>query len=121
MRVSEAAEVSGLSVDTIRFYEKEGLLPSVARDQAGRRTFSAQDVEWLTLLYWLRETGMPLEQMRHFTELAKAGDATIPERKSIFIRHTKELQRRKAAIERCEVVLAAKIAFYDRKRKGWKL
>ncbi|WP_424974997.1 MerR family transcriptional regulator [Dinoroseobacter sp. S124A] len=69
MKIAEASAACGLSADTIRFYERSGMLPEIHRGGDGHRRFAPRDVEWLTLLYWLRETGMPLKQMKRFTAL----------------------------------------------------
>lgn len=113
MRISEAAAACGLTVDTIRYYEKSEMLPEIRRTADGRRAFSKADIEWLTLLYWLRETGMPLKQMRRFTAMAKAGSETVPERREILRQHAEELGRRQALLDKCQSVLATKIASYD--------
>jgi len=112
MKISDAASASGLSTDTIRFYERAGMLPEIARGPEGHRHFSPRDIEWMTLLYWLRETGMPLQQMKRFTSLAKEGDAAIDERRRILQAHSAELKRRRALLDRCEEVLAIKISSY---------
>lgn len=62
MKIAEASQACGLSAYTIRFYEKSGMLPEVKRGPDGHRRFTPQLIEWLTLLYWLRETGMSLKQ-----------------------------------------------------------
>ena len=80
MRISEASALSGLSADTIRYYEKSGLVPAINRGADGLRRFSAENVEWLTLLFWLRKTGMPMKEMQCFAELYRLGEATIPGR-----------------------------------------
>lgn len=116
MRIAEASKACGLSAHTIRFYEKSGMLPQIARGSDGHRRFTPAHVEWLTLLYWLRETGMPLKQMRRFTELAKAGDDGIDERREILEDHAETLKAKRATLERCESVLAIKIASYGPKK-----
>ncbi|MEM7076390.1 MAG: MerR family transcriptional regulator [Pseudomonadota bacterium] len=112
MRIAEAAEACGLSAHTIRFYEKTGMLPEIERGPDGHRRFTPRLVEWLTLLYWLRETGMSLKQMRRFTALAKAGDAGIQERRQILLDHAATLKSKRATLEKCERILAIKITSY---------
>lgn len=112
MRISEAATRSGLSADTIRYYEKSGMLPDIPRAPSGVRVFDQRIVDWLTLLYWLRETGMPMARMRRFTTLARAGGDTVAERREILIAHSEDLARRRALLDKCEAVLAIKIASY---------
>lgn len=114
MRISEASSKSGLSADTIRFYEKTGLVPAIARGPDGLRRFSPENVEWLTLLYWLRKTGMPTKEMQHFASLYRQGEQTVPQRRAVLLAHEKRLRRRRADLDRCEEVLAVKLAAYDR-------
>jgi DNA-binding transcriptional MerR regulator len=112
MRISEAASLSGLSIDTIRFYEKSGLLPPIKRGLDRRRRFSSENIEWLVLLSSLRDTGMPMEKMRHFAELYRQGNSSIPERKQIFLEHSGHLERRRADLDRCAELLAYKLERY---------
>ena len=113
MRISEASEKSGLGIDTIRFYEKSGLLPQIARGTDGQRRFTAENVEWLTLLYWLRQTGMPIKTMQRFAVLYQAGDQTIAERKSILLNHSAFLKQRRKELDHCDAILAHKIQIYE--------
>ena len=64
------------------------------------------------LLYWLRETGMMISAMRRFTSLAKAGDAKIAERRQILCDHAATLRAKRAMLDKCESILAIKIASY---------
>lgn len=114
MRISEVAAKSGLSIDTIRYYEKSGLCPPIARGRDGTRQFTAENAEWLALLSSLRDTGMPTKDMRHFAGLYQTGDATIPERKHLLLEHSRRLEARHETINRCKALLAHKLARYDR-------
>lgn len=117
MRISEASTKSGLSVDTIRYYEKSGLVPAIERGPDGLRRFSPENIEWLVLLYWLRRTGMPMKEMRRFAALYREGEASIAERKALLLKHDERLCRRRADLDRCAEVLAYKISTY-RKIEG---
>ena len=112
MRISEAALKSGLSADTIRYYEKSGLMPAIDRGSDGLRRFSPENVEWLTLLYWLRKTGMPMKEMSHFAELYQQGNQTIPERKAVLLRHSDRLKARQRELDKCAEILDYKLATY---------
>ncbi len=70
-------------------------------------------MELLTLLYWLRETGMSIKQVKRFTTLVKAGGATVAERRQILLNHSQELKRRRDLLDKCEEVLAIKISSYE--------
>lgn len=113
MRISEAASQSGLKIDTIRYYEAEGLVPNVPRGPDGQRRFSRENVDWLTLLYWLRETGMPMKVMQEFAALYTQGDVTVAARKSILLAHSKRLAKRRDDLGRCEEILARKLEIYE--------
>lgn len=114
MKISEAAEKSGLSADTIRFYERSGLVPNVIRSEDGLRRFSSENIEWLTLLYWLRKTGMPMKDMRQFARLYSEGDETMLQRKAVLVQHAKRLENRRSELDQCAEVLTQKIAIYDK-------
>jgi DNA-binding transcriptional MerR regulator len=118
MRISEAASASGLSIDTIRYYEKLDLLPTISRGSDGRRNFSVENVEWLTLLSSLRETGMPMERMRYFALLYQRGDETLSERKAVLLDHAVHLNKRRTALDRCAEFLAYKLKRYDELAEG---
>ncbi|WP_092172866.1 MerR family transcriptional regulator [Bosea sp. OK403] len=113
MRISEAASTSGLSIDTIRYYETLGLLPKIRRGSDRRRAFSGEDIEWLVLLSSLRETGMPMERMRYFAQLYQQGDETLSERRAVLLDHAAQLEKRRAALDRCAELLAYKLKRYD--------
>ncbi|MEP6068107.1 MAG: MerR family transcriptional regulator [Paracoccaceae bacterium] len=113
MKISEVAGKSGLSIDTIRFYEKSGICPAIARGTDGIRRFSPENLEWLILLGSLRETGMPTAQMKHFANLYQVGDRTVSARKSMLVAHAQELERHHRRLDECQALLARKIAKYD--------
>lgn len=113
MKISEASAICGLKIDTIRYYDSAGLIPKLERGSDGQRRFSSENVEWLTLLFWLRETGMPMERMREFAKLYAEGGPTIAERKAILLEHADVIERRRHSLDRCETVLKRKIEIYD--------
>lgn len=113
MKIAEVSERSGLSIDTIRYYERIGLCPPVPRGSDGARRFTPETLDWLTLLASLRETGMPMKRMRDFAELYRRGDATVPERRSILLEHRGRLKAQHDRLARCEALLAHKLKRYD--------
>ncbi len=117
MLINDAARASGLSADTIRFYAKSGMLPPIARDARGWRDFSPGDVEWLKTLKHLRNTGMPLAEVKRFAQSAHAPAPNTPEhralRLNIMQRHAHTLARRQTELDACAKYLAHKIAIYS--------
>ncbi len=118
MNITDAATTSGLSIDTIRFYEKAGMLPPVRRDARGWRRFDAGAVEWLRNLERLRATGMPMVDMRRFAVLVHTTDAAAPgaaaERLAILHTHAERLATRRREVDACQVFLDHKISVYGK-------
>jgi DNA-binding transcriptional MerR regulator len=111
--IGEAAEKCGLSQHTLRWYERIGLLGSIARGGDGRRRFSAGDLDWLSLLTKLRATGMPVRDMQRYAELVRSG-AGQAERIELLKKHRAEVRRAMTAQRECLKLLDAKIGYYGR-------
>ncbi|MEV4628420.1 MerR family transcriptional regulator [Micromonospora sp. NPDC049523] len=112
LTVSEAADRVGLTAYTLRWYEQEGLVAPVGRDSAGRRRYTGNDVDWLMLLTRLRRTGMPVRDMRRYSELARQGDQTLGARRELFEAHRDRVLARMAELEQDLAVLNFKIEVY---------
>ncbi|ALC80203.1 MULTISPECIES: MerR family transcriptional regulator [Bacillus] len=82
--IGQVAKEVGLSVPTLRYYEKEGILPPVKRNENGLRIYDTEDIEWLEFACCLRETGMNIAEMKEFAKLALQGDETMQERVQIL-------------------------------------
>jgi MerR family transcriptional regulator, aldehyde-responsive regulator len=121
MNIADASRASGLSVDTIRFYEKTGMMPRAPRDSRGWRSYTGDAVEWLRNLERLRATGMPLAEVRRFAVLVHTTDSTDPdvaaERLTILERHAVRLVVRQRDLDACKAYLDHKINVYS-KLKG---
>ena len=113
MNIGEAGKLSGLSPDTIRFYEKRGLILSTKRDEKGHRYYAENDVGWLGMLACLRGTGMPLAETEAFTRLVQEGDHTVPERIKLLEGHRERLEQKRAELDRFEKHLDEKISYYN--------
>ncbi|MFK7941233.1 MAG: MerR family transcriptional regulator [Roseovarius sp.] len=113
MRISDAAAQTGLSIDTIRYYERTGLVPRVNRDSGGTRVFTPETIEWLRLLASLRDTGMAMKTMQRFAQAYAQGDATIPDRRAILLAHRNTLEERRTDLDRCADLLAYKLQRYS--------
>lgn len=116
--IAQAASISGLSVDTLRYYERIGLLDPPARDSGGRRAYSDQDLNWIVFLTKLRTTGMSIKTMREYAQLRRRGVQTSTLRKQILIRQRAEVTERIAELQSCLDVLDYKIDNYERIEKS---
>lgn len=89
MTISQISKVLGISFDTLRYYEKIGLIKHVERDMSGRRNYSEQDLKWIKFLLRLKKIKMPIEKIKKYAELRYIGNSTIKERR-IMLEEQKE-------------------------------
>ena len=111
--VGEMAKRLGVPASTLRYYDKEGLLPFVGRSTGGIRMFEEKDYEWLRIIECLKKTGMSLKDIRAYIELAMQGDATIDQRMEMFRKQRTVLQARMAELQQTMDTLEYKCWFYE--------
>jgi DNA-binding transcriptional MerR regulator len=88
LSISEAAERTGLSTHTLRYYEREGLmLGGVGRASSSHRRYSDSDITWVTFLTKLRSTAMPISKVREYVDLVRRGDDSTPARLELLLAH----------------------------------
>lgn len=114
----QVAEQTGFSLDTLRYYERIGLLDDIARNSGGQRVFTEQDVAWLRILRCLRETGMPIQRMVRYAELARGGDETVAERLELLREHDRDIDEKIAHLRVEQDHIRSKIAYYQREMAG---
>ena len=109
--IGQFSKLTGLTGPTLRYYEQEGLL-SVQRDAAGRREYTEQDVEWLYFIKRLKETGMPIREIRRYAQLRYQGDSTMQERLAMLEEHHKNALEEQQKLAENLRKLEEKLAFY---------
>ncbi len=107
--IQQIAHQTGLSIDTLRYYERIGLIEPVKRASSGHRRYRQEDLEWIGLLIDLRETGMPLTQMISFARLRHQGPATATERLLLLEQHQQALAQQMRKLEQHGTALKQKI------------
>ena len=118
MSVGEAAREAGVSVDTLRYYERENLLRT-QRSSSGHRRYTAGDLDWIHVLTCLRDTGMPIRRMREFAALVgEDDDATIGARIDLLAEHREDVLRRIAELQANLEHVEGKIAWYRARLDG---
>ena len=118
LTISGAAELSGLSVDTLRYYEKEGLsLHRPERSASGQRRYTEEDVRWLGTLVMLRRTGMPIRDVRRFVDLYRV-DGSESERMAILEAHREHVLEELNEVQTHLDAINRKIDFYTEKVNG---
>lgn len=113
MQISDFARQTGLSADTLRYYERIGLMQPPLRDAGGRRVYQARDLDWARFLIRLRQTGMPIAEMQRYARLRAQGDATAAARRDLLVDHRDGLRRRLADLAECLSHMDQKIATYQ--------
>ena len=111
--IKKASEMTGLSIPTIRYYDKEGLLPDLQRKESGYRVFSGRDLEAMELIGCFKESGLTIREIRHFMSLVKQGDVTLAERLAIFQAHIARLEEKLAAVQNALEHSRSTLAFYE--------
>lgn len=114
LSIGEVAAQTGLSVHALRYYERQGLLVGpVRRSAGGRRQYSATDVEWLQICVKLRESGMPLVDLKRFAALVREGPGNEAERLELLDIHRQRVEKQIQALQECRSVIAWKVGVYS--------
>lgn len=114
---SQVVEKTGFSLDTLRYYERIGLLTDVDRTVGGRRVYSEDHVNWLGLLRCLRDTGMPISRMLYFADLCRSGPHTVPERVRLLEEHDAAVDEKIATLNEQRRRVQGKIGWYRQERR----
>ena len=113
MMIGVFSERTGVSVDTLHYYEKVGLIPTPGRDRSGNRVFSDDHLQWMEFLAVLKSTGMGVKAMSHYVVLRNHGPASIPERLAILKEHCERVRTEKQRLADAERLLAEKISRFQ--------
>jgi DNA-binding transcriptional MerR regulator len=120
LTIKEAAQFIGLTVHTLRYYERIGLLEPVSRKKGGHRQYLAEDLERLRFLSCLRKTGMPIRRLREYAALTQQGRKTLDARLEILETHKRDVQTRISELEEAVSTIDAKVQRFQKARKGGK-
>ncbi|MGW9529507.1 MerR family transcriptional regulator [Paenibacillus terrae] len=112
--IREVQIKSGLPASTLRYYEKEGILPEVGRDEGGRRVYTEKQMDWLRFVMAMKDTGMTIEEIKTYLELNAKGEATIHERRDLLVAHKKKVEEHMVQTQSNLEKIIQKIAYYDR-------
>lgn len=111
--INEIAKICDISVYTIRFYDKEGLLPFVTRNSTGNRQFSDGDLDLVKLICCLKNTGMQVKEIKQYIDLCMQGEGTATARRQIMANHRKTILRQIEDLKKNLNIIDLKIGFYD--------
>lgn len=113
MRISEVSEQFDISSDTLRYYERVGLIPTVNRTESGIRDYNKIDVEWVEFIKCMRSAGLPIEVLTEYVALVQQGDHTNEARKQILIDQRDELVLKMEEMQNTLDILNYKIEIYE--------
>ena len=108
--VEQTAHETGLTADTLRYYERIGLITDIQRAKNGHRRYSDADIIWILFLKQLRATGMPIAQMKQFAQLRRDGDGSVTQRREMLEQHRQNLTAQVQLIMDFMSVIDLKIA-----------
>ncbi|AIQ53215.1 MerR family transcriptional regulator [Paenibacillus sp. FSL R7-0331] len=117
--INEVAAICDVTAHTLRFYDKEGLLPFVGRNEAGNRVFTERDLGLVKFICCLKNTGMPIKEIRKYIEMAIEGEHTADTRRDMITGHRKEVLRQIDELKKSLTILDLKVAFYDSYKVGF--
>lgn len=113
MNIKKVSETLGLTIDTIRYYERIGIIPPVSRDTNGYRDYQTKDLNWLFIAKHLRNAGLSIESLVDFAQLEQTDADTTAAKKAILQEQLDKLNEKLAEIEKTRDLLKYKLDTYD--------
>ena len=113
MTIAEVSRKYDLSPDTLRYYERIGLIPPVPRTRSGIRSYDEESCRWIELMKCMRRAGVQIEALIHYVALFRQGEQTADARKAILVEQREQLTARMADMQTSLELLNQKIEHYD--------
>ena len=113
MTIKEVSEKFGISQDTLRYYERVGLIPPVTRTPSGNRDYQESDLGWVELAICMRSAGLPIEALIEYVKLYQQGDATFAARLQLLQEQRESLEEQKTQLEKAINKLKYKTSRYE--------
>lgn len=116
--VGEMAKLLDIPASTLRYYDKQGLLPFVERSKSGIRMFQEKDYEWLKLIECLKKSGLTLSEIKDYISMAIRGDETIEDRLQLFLNQKEVINQKIAELQETLSVVEYKCWYYETAKKA---
>ena len=110
----EAAKITGLSTATLRYYEKESLLPPVKRNVQKYRQYTDEDIEWIRMIQCMRMANIPIQSIKEYVSLLIQGGKTLEQRYEMVQEHIKNIMGQIANLQKALALTQSKLAFYEK-------
>ena len=114
MNISEVSQKFELTADTLRYYERVGLIPEIERSAGGIRSYTDEDCRWIAFIKCMRAAGIPIDTLTEYVKLFLQGDDTAPQRKALLIEERKKLAQHIEELNDTLAKLDKKIANYEK-------
>ena len=111
--IKEVSEITHLSIPTLRYYDREGLLPCLERKESGYRVFSEIDLTMLEIIECFKKSGLQIKEMKCFIELIKQGDASLEARYNLFVERKEAVESQIAELEKMLKLINHKCWYYQ--------
>lgn len=115
--VGEMAKLLNLPASTLRYYDKQGLLPFVERSKTGIRMFQEKDYEWLKIIECLKKSGLTLSEIKDYIYMAIRGDETIDERLHLFLEQKEIVKQKISELQKTLEIVEFKCWYYETAKK----
>lgn len=110
----KAAEITGLSTATLRYYEKEHLLPQIKRSDQKYRQYTDEDIEWIRMIQCMRKANIPIQSIKEYISLLIQGGKTLEQRYDMVQEHIENIMGQIANLQKALDLTQSKLAFYEK-------
>lgn len=118
MKIAEVSKKYNLTQDTIRYYEKEGLIPTIPRTESGIRNFDEESCNWIEFIKCMRSAGLEIEVLKEYVKLFREGKSTVAKRKELLEKQREKLLQKQRSINETLERLNYKINLYNEIENG---
>ena len=109
----EAAEITGLSTATLRYYEREKLIPQITRTDQKYRQYADTDIEWIKMIQCMRMANIPIRSIKQYVELLIQGGKTLKQRYDMVQGHIKDIENQITNLQNALILTQKKLIFYE--------
>lgn len=111
--IGEVSKLTGLSVPTLRYYDKEGLIPNINRNENGLRDFTDQDLGTIHIVTCIKGAGASIREIKEYMDLCQLGDSTLELRKQFFIEKKRDVEEQMKELNEIMKTVEMKIKYYE--------
>ena len=111
--IGEVAQMTGIAISTLRYYDREGMFPNITRSNGGIRIFSEKEINTIRVIECLKTTGMSIKEIKEFLGWCQEGDSSLQKRREMFYKRLEEVKKQIEALQNTMNILKYKCWYYD--------